>query len=851
MAEALFGGILANAVGELLADIFGERLSQQAERRALQRAIDAAVLRAEQQFAATYAAHDGELAIALAQQTRFADLPSVRAALHELLVQPFHDPQPAAEVLRRSFADVLPSRLDRARVDAAVGAFLALLGREVLYIPQLRELYALSFQKLGAESSRATAQHTAAMAEALREVQDSLRMLAAPPVPPALAAAAARPAVRHNLPQRSYSQFFGRRAELEQLARLLLPYPRSRHFLITIDGIGGVGKSALALELAYGYRDGYPALPAAERFDAIVWVSAKRTLLTAAGIQQRRQTFTTLDDLCRELAMVLDQAAILQAESGQRRGLVEQALAAQRTLLIVDNLETIDDEELLSFLRELPDPTKCIVTTRHRLDIAYPIRLTGMDHAEAMQLITGEAAAKGVTLDAEARASLYRRTGGLPLALIWSIGLISLGQSVEAVLRRLGSCDSDIARFCFDESVAPLRGRDAQRLLLALAIFERSVSRAMLGAVAGLDEDILARDDGIGTLLRLSLINQKGDRFSLLPLTHAYARDELARADALERELRERWIAAVLELARPYAVVHHLQPSPLILLEEGQHLVQLARWAEQEQRLDVFLATLPGLLVYYDISGAWGDLLAAGARGLEYGALLGDESLVPLIHSALAWVQGQQGSHADAERSIQLALEVAGRQGEIGWQCELLGRYSQVVRRAGDSARAEELCAQAIALADTMTPELARYARADLEFERGKIARDRGDFAVARELFLKAQQMFPVDVEPSEFNPERAWGMLGNVGFVLHQLGDLDEADEVYRRCLDFFRRSGGRGYTATLLVRRAALAERRGQRHAAIAYAREALELSGQLSQVQEQREASLLLARLEVDPR
>ena len=145
-------GVLGNALGELVADLFGETLKERADRRALQRAIEAAVLRAEQQFALAYQAHDPELVQVLIHQTRFVDLPSVRAALRDLLAQPFHAPQGAVAVLRRSFADVLPERLERARVDAAVSAFLSALGREVLYIPQLRDLYALSFQKLSAES---------------------------------------------------------------------------------------------------------------------------------------------------------------------------------------------------------------------------------------------------------------------------------------------------------------------------------------------------------------------------------------------------------------------------------------------------------------------------------------------------------------------------------------------------------------------------------------------------------------------------------------------------------------------------------------------------------------------------
>src|SRR5215216_557405 len=165
---------------------------------------------------------------------------------------------------------------------------------------------------------------------------------------------------RHNLPPRDYEQFVGRQKELVEVRRLLQPYPKSRAYVITIDGIGGIGKSALALETAYTFRDQYASLPEAERLDAIVWVSAKRSYLTADGILERHQAFRTLGDLYAAIAQVLDYPAITRAKAEEQRAIVERVLAEQRTLLILDNLETVDDEELLIFLRLLPDPTKAI-----------------------------------------------------------------------------------------------------------------------------------------------------------------------------------------------------------------------------------------------------------------------------------------------------------------------------------------------------------------------------------------------------------------------------------------------------------------------------------------------------------
>ncbi len=91
--------------------------------------------------------------------------------------------------------------------------------------------------------------------------------------------------VRHNLPQPDYARFVGRKAELKQIGQLLLP--KTRHFVVTIDGIGGIGKSALALEVAHTYRRHADNLPEAERFAALIWTSAKQTVLTGEGIALR------------------------------------------------------------------------------------------------------------------------------------------------------------------------------------------------------------------------------------------------------------------------------------------------------------------------------------------------------------------------------------------------------------------------------------------------------------------------------------------------------------------------------------------------------------------------------------
>ena len=61
----------------------------------------------------------------------------------------------------------------------------------------------------------------------------------------------------HNLPRPDYACFVGREAELAWLRQRL--HPSDRAWQIAITGIGGVGKSALALAIAHEYRVSMPS----------------------------------------------------------------------------------------------------------------------------------------------------------------------------------------------------------------------------------------------------------------------------------------------------------------------------------------------------------------------------------------------------------------------------------------------------------------------------------------------------------------------------------------------------------------------------------------------------------------
>lgn len=136
--------------------------------------------------------------------------------------------------------------------------------------------------------------------------------------------------------------------------------------------------------------------------------------------------------------------------------------------------------------------------------------------------------------------------------------------------------------------------------------------------------------------------------------------------------------------------------------------------------------------------------------------------------------------------------------------------------------------------------------RAYIEYELGKLYRDQGDWPAAHLHLHLARGVFSHDESDPVFNMELAWGILGNLDFVEHQLGELDSAEQIYFQCLSFFKELGSRGNMATILARLALLEEQRGNRLAALQYATEAFDWSRRLGMLEEQTLIEDLCTRL-----
>ena len=419
-----------------------------------------------------------------------------------------------------------------------------------------------------------------------------------------------------NLPFQS-NKFIGRQDELKELLEeISLDY---RSPIVTVDGIGGVGKTALVLEAAYLCLEasvGASVYLDAPIFDSIIFSSAKEDYLYPYGVvnEEPEQIQNTLRDIFRVIAITLDDKSILQAPPDQQRSLVYESLGKQRTLLIIDNFETVepqDREHIVRFLLKLPGNVKAVVTTRERVVFHACMRLDCLPEEDSLTLMRQQAKEKKISVEDDQLKKIHILYGGVPVALIYTIGQIAKGYSLEALLDFSIPLPDDVAGFCFRRSVRPLRGKAAHKLLMALSIFRRSPLIPVLAEVAGLSSQPIEVEQGLAELKQLSLLSCRRGRYRMLPLTREYAKTELVANLDFENEARKRWINWYLDYTKKYGGKDwqewHLQYDHIDI--EWKNILAVLNWCASRELYSEIKEMWRNLDEFASLYGYWEERL--------------------------------------------------------------------------------------------------------------------------------------------------------------------------------------------------------------------------------------------------
>ncbi len=307
-----------------------------------------------------------------------------------------------------------------------------------------------------------------------------------------------------NLPEKPFfNHLIGREEEIADIVNAL-----SKTHIVVISGIGGIGKTAIAYEVARAVMEDH-------KFGKLAWETAKSEEFSGTQIRVRADQALSLSILLASYARQLGLDDLVNQGPEQLRRGLRKAFQSGKYLIILDNLETLDAaENVARDLYQLVNATQCrvLITSRERLvneSYVYDHFLKGLSEPASVELLQDEAERRGATAIQQADTSLLERiyevTEGMPLALKLIVSQSLLGIAIDEELDRLqGTVDEQqLYQFIYLVIWEKLT-TVAQQLLVGAATFATSAIRSMLQPVSELADSPF--NDAVSELVRMSLM---------------------------------------------------------------------------------------------------------------------------------------------------------------------------------------------------------------------------------------------------------------------------------------------------------------------------------------------------------
>lgn len=570
----------------------------------------------------------------------------------------------------------------------------------------------------------------------------------------------------HNLPPRDYTTLVGRESEIQTLLQWLsFEHPTPR---ISIEGIGGVGKTTLLLDVAYRcWQTSQETQPeeisrnALPRFEAIIFTSAKSQNFTTCGILPRFRRERTLRDIFTSIVRTLKCGDTPSASFEEACEEIYKCLGKVKTLLIVDNLDTLENQQdVLGFLYELPSTVKVVITSRE-LTPFTAIRLTALCQTEALNLIQHQAQGKGLKLNLGESQKLYQTTGGVPAAIVYAVSQLAAGYTLPDVSPCLVQPVSNFSRFYFESAVQPLQGQAAHRLLMAIALFAKPPVREAISAVAAItDSNTMA--EGLARLQQLSLIQQQQGRYTMLPLTRGYVLSELSTHPEFGHNARNRWVDWYLSLARSHGGKDWTEWNDYQPLEqEWENITAVMEWCISRDSEALLRSSLENADRYLEACQLWRDVKCyTYSQGYR-------QSRLTYWETALDWLDWL----IEAAQTRKDWATTAEMMGDRAWKLTLMGQSHHL-------AAAGTLFTQAWELRHHQTVK----EQAELAIHTAAWHIQQQDFELAKQWLDRAKALLDnAQLDPS-LGARYSLNILYYQGEISYKTGDYQESQTLFQQ---------------------------------------------------------------------
>ncbi len=647
------------------------------------------------------------------------------------------------------------------------------------------------------------------------------RTATGPAQPPAERAPAERvPAVPRQLPA-SPGAFTGRATELAELSRQLGDPARTAAVVISaIGGIGGVGKTWLALRWAHANAQHFPdgqLYVNLRGFDPgagpVPWPVAVRGFLDALGVDPGR----------------------VPADPQAQVGLYRSLVAGRQLLIVLDNAR---DTDTVAQLLPGAGGNAVVVTSRHQLPGlvaghgARPMTLDLLPDADARELLARQLGAARISAEPATIVELIEHCAGLPLAL----GIVA----ARAALRP----DRPLADIAAQLRAAGTRldALDAGELSVNLrAVLSCSVAAltpaaaevfALVGLAPGPDLSLAAAASlaGRSTAATGGLLRQLGTanliqehapgRYRMHDLVRLYAvelaagPDPTGATDPAGRALR-RLLDHYLHTAHGGALLLSPQRDPLpltvaadgVAAEQFDHLDAALAWFTAEHPVLLAAVRRAGtagfdrhaaalawtLATFFDRQGHWDDWVAVGQVAVDAAGRLADRAVQAQAHRLLANAYSNLRRYDETHAHLRHALGRFEELGDAAGCAHVHFDIAMLFDRQGQPARALPAARRSLELyrlAGTAVQQAV--ALNAIGWYHSQLGEHRTGIGYCEQALALAKEV------GSQYGQANTWDSLG---YAHHHLGEHQRAAACYTEALDLFRAMGDRHAEGIVLV--------------------------------------------------
>ncbi|PQP85055.1 hypothetical protein C0Q44_11340 [Paenibacillus sp. PCH8] len=570
-----------------------------------------------------------------------------------------------------------------------------------------------------------------------------------------------------NVPHRQHPFFVGRKYEIEEIRKTFDQQPKNKK-LISIYGMGGIGKSQLAVEYSYLFEDMY---------QAVWWVRSDETVTMIADIEE----------FCLRLELPI--------RDGEDQSIAKEELFIwmeknENWLLIFDNVENSEDLDNFIPLRYRGD---ILITSRNpnwvsgmKLNllksedsIEFLTKSTGINDIRGARELSEELADLPLALE---QASAYIRESGLTLSeylerfKTYRNQIASKGSPLNYSSTIVTTWEVSIQKVSEEFPVA------SNFMKFCSFLFPELISKKIITSSIAMPEFLknkivsqLYFDDLLSKLRSYSLIQTEQNGFTIHRLT------QLVIIEKMDTQEKNEWISIVATfLLNLYNNSEYLE---IQISEMVPHILQLSSYSENNEHItEDFINLLNVSYLYYLDFGVLSEAKKVAESINEYSKnIISNEKKSLLIKSYLnlSEVYAKLGQFNEAKKHVLMADHIVENVDE---KAKILNNLIHIEREIGNFNGSLSAYFKLDELIEENPSQFDDFDLVKIAVGLGMTLSNMSDYEKAEECYKKAINYWVKYIK----TPDKFLALVySNLGNIYRLKGENDNARNYFKRALE------------------------------------------------------------------